>query len=508
MKLSFPPAWLAARVLRARYAAVLRDQRDPLAAQRRAYRRLRAALRGTEIARTTGLSAAADLDAFARDVPPRGYEDIAGLVARVVDGERSVLFHDAPRFIGLSSGTTGSNNKRIVHNAASIQGFRDFEFALAAIAEHHTGVNPAVCDRLCWGAAPTTNQRVRGVEQGYISGYLATRTRWLLRRRTVPSAAVGLIPDMGRKIRETGREARGRDIRMASAVPSYLIHLLEELRAAWGVADFSQIWPRLDVVFYSGTPIECYREPIVRLLGHPVHFAGMYLATECAIGYEIPALNGGRHGLFSLHLSDTVYTFRKLEGDGRVLTLGDLAAGDVVELFLSAQNGLINYRLGDCLKIHSVAPLLFEVTGRIGQGLNMAAEKVTISQLTRAAARVGETLLTPLRHFFICPGTSPAGRPCYEWTLLLDQPAAAGDLAALSAALDRAVMTENDDYREAREDLGFLDAPRVHVLDAAVARRYFARDAARGQLKMKNAFESPALLQAFLRELEPSGQGG
>lgn len=498
----FPPPWLAAHVLRRRFAAVLEDQNDPLRAQRRAYLRLRAGLKGTEVARLSGLAAAEDLQAFARTVPARGYDFFADLTSRVVDrGERAVLFHGPPLFIGLSSGTTGVSNKRIVHNRATLRAFQGWEFALGALIERHAGVNPVVSDRLVWGAVPPeTTRSPTGVEQGYISGFLAANSRRILRRRTVPSGEVGQIPDMGRKIKEAARQVRGRDVRIASAVPSYLISLLEALRAEWGVANFAGIWPRLDVVLYSGTPIACYREPICGLLGREVQFLGMYLATECPIGYEVPSLSGGRSGLYSFHHGDVVFTFRRLDGDGGVLTVGDLVEGDEVELLLSTPGGLINYRVGDCLKIHAVRPLLFEVTGRIGHGVNIATEKVTLSQLARAVARVSGAAPAPIRHFFVCPGRSGGGRPCYEWTLLAERPGAL-DPGAMSAALDRALMEENGDYRECREELGFLDAPRVHVMDAAVARRYFERDAHRGQLKMKTAFETREELDRFLRGL-------
>lgn len=494
-------AFVASGVLRRRFHSLMQDQRDPLAAQRRAFSRLRAHLAGTEVSRWSGLGDAADLESYCRTVPPRGYEAFADLTARAVDqGQRDVLSPGRPAFIGLSSGTSGQAPKRVVHTERSLRSFRDFEASLGAIIEHHAGINPVVSDRLVWGAAPANVPRAAAIETGYISGYLATRPRRLLRDRTVPSAPVGALVDMAQKIHQTGLQARGRDLRMASAVPTYLIHLLEELRAAWGVADFSAIWPRLDLILYSGTPIDCYREQIQRLLGRPVRFLGMYLATECPIGYEVPALAPQQHGAYAFHLDQTVFTFTRLGGDGRVLSVADLVAGDEVELLLSAPHGLLNYRVGDCLKIRSTAPLLFEVIGRLGQGMNVAAEKVPLVQLAQAVAQVGAAAATPIRHFFVCPGRSASDRPCYEWTLLCEQPAAL-DADALATALDRALMKENEDYRETREDLRFLDAPRVHLLDAAVARRYFERDAHRGQLKMKTAFDSREALDAFLREL-------
>ena len=507
--MSFPPAWLAAAVLRARFRSILRDQRSPLAAQERAFRRLRSALAGTAIARATGLEGAGDLGALARNVPVHDYTFYQPYVARTVDGgERSVLFHGAPAYVGLSSGTTGTTNKRVVHSAATIAGFTDHETSLGAIIERHSGVNPVVSDRLVWGATPPpTTRGPHGVEIGYISNKLATNVRRLLRKRSLPSADVGRIPDMMQKIRETERELRGRDLHLASAVPTYLINLLEELRAIWGIEDFRSVWPNLSAIVYSGTPIDNYRPQFQLLLGRPVQFFGMYVSTEGPLGYEIASLNGARNGLYSFHLGDTVYTFRKPGAGGPLMTVGDLQAGDEVELLLSAPHGLVNYQLGDCLRIHSTEPLLFEVTGRTGHGLNIATEKATLSQLARAVARVSTGSPVPIRHYFVAPGQSARGRACYAWTLLVDRPDAV-EAGALASALDGAMMDENIDYDDCRRQSSYLDPPTARVLDAAIARRYFERDAHRGQLKMKTAFDSPEKLEEFLRGLAVESPAG
>jgi hypothetical protein len=509
MRLPFPLAAIYERALARRFAAIARDQGSPLEAQERTYRALRAGLRGTEVARRTGLSDAGDLQSFAASVPVTDHAWYGEMIARVVDGaERRVLFRGPPELVGLTSGTTGSGDKRIVHDRASIQAFRDYELFMGVITGYHSDYNPFFDNRLSWGASSLVTRTARGVEQGYISGYMAAHPRRFVRRHTFPSEAVSRIPDMKRKIREAAPELRRTPIHLLSAVPSYALNLLEELSALWGVGDFSRIWPDLQIVLYGGTPIHPYRAQIAKLVGRPVQFMGMYVATEGPLGYELPSLNGGVNGLFSFHLASIVFTFRKLGGDGRVLTIADLAAGDEVELLLTTPNGLVQYRIGDCLRIHGTRPLLFEVTGRVGHGLNVATEKATLIQLTRAVSRAAAASPALVRHFFVCPDASDTGVPHYAWTLLVDRPEAV-DRGAMIAALDGAMMEENGVYREVREE-GSLSPPRLVLLDASVAARYFERDAHRGQLKMKTAFESREKLDAFLAGLgvEAGHDGG
>src|SRR4051812_14165202 len=130
MPLPRPLESLFRRAVDWQYAKLARDQRAPLAAQERTFRKLRAALRGTEVARRTGLEQAPDLAAFAASVEPHDSSYFEDMVARVVDrGERSVLFHGRPVFVAMPSGTTG-HGKRIVYDRRSIAAFDHYEFAL------------------------------------------------------------------------------------------------------------------------------------------------------------------------------------------------------------------------------------------------------------------------------------------------------------------------------------------------------------------------------------------
>ena len=139
--------------------------------------------------------------------------------------------------------------------------------------------------------------------------------------------------------------------------------------------------------------------------------------------------------------------------------------------------------------------------GRVGHGVNVAAEKVTLSQLNKAAARLSQQTDLGLRHFFVLPGQSAKAKPCYEWILLADRPNAV-PTSTVRDLLDEALMELNSDYRENRIDLGFLDLPNVQVLSSALANEYFEKASHRGQLKMKIAFDSREKFHTFLTELD------
>ncbi|HYE74900.1 MAG TPA: GH3 auxin-responsive promoter family protein, partial [Blastocatellia bacterium] len=240
------------------------------------------------------------------------------------------------------------------------------------------------------------------------------------------------------------------------------------------------------------------------LVGKKLNFIGAYISTEGPIGYEVPSLTGKQHGVYMFHFGDMVYTFRRLQNGNQhvsnpLLGVADLRAGDEVEVFISSPSGLLNYAMGDCLRIKSVSPVIsFEILGRLGQGLNIAAEKVPMSQLQEAVALTAQVTGTPIRHFFVYPGKGEdSERPCYEWNLVVDNPNSASEEAFIEA-LDSTLQKLNFDYQEARVDTGFLSRPKVRLLPSSVTKAYFDRFSHRGQLKMKSAFESKQLFEEFL----------
>lgn len=486
--------------------------------QREAFARLQKNLRGTQIAKHLGLQNFQSLEAFTRSVKPSTYKDIASFVdAQFSNSQNHILFKGRTAFIGLSSGTTMANAKRILFSQDMVRSFEDFQMSLGAILEAHSDVQLGRDSRLTWGSSFETEKTLDGISCGYVSGFLATRSPKILRSLNFPSQETLKLIDMKDRLQKSAQELKGKDLRLLSGVPSYLIAFLEDLRKIWGIQNFSQVWPNLHTIIYSATAIDPFKEQLMELIGHPVQFIGCYAATEGPIGYEIPSITGSKNGIYAFHLGDFVYGFRLIKaGDQKTqklndergrhettLMLGELQVGDEVEVLISSPSGLLNYSMGDVIRIRSIKPYVtFEILGRLGQGLNLAAEKVSLKELQVSALQAAETLGQSIRHYFVHPGKGSEGKPCYEWTILVDRPDDL-DRARAQEALDQALMGVNPDYRENRLESFFLDAPRVHVLSSKLQRIYFEKESHRGQLKMKTCFDSKETFMAFLKSLTP-----
>ncbi|MBN8555625.1 MAG: GH3 auxin-responsive promoter family protein [Deltaproteobacteria bacterium] len=501
-----PLKTLASIYLAQKWKRIQQDQLNPVAAQERALQKLKRNLAHTLNAKI--LETVSTLEDFAVKVPVKVHSDFETSIEKVCNqNAKGLLFNDELEFVGLSSGTIGGKCKRIPFNKKMVKVFTSFQTNFAAIVEHHSKVKFIADKRLTWGSSPITGVTETGIPCGYISGFLATRSPSLMKSTAFPSIQTSLIENMKEKILTAGAEIKNEDIRIISAVPTYLINLLQELKAEWGIENFSEVWPNLEAIGYSATSIEPYREQIQKLIGKPLKFFGAYASTEAPLGYEIPSMNGNRSGVYSFNFGEIVFMFRKIINQGSdnatqsLCSVADLKVGDEVEVLISSPNGFLQYAMGDGLRILSVKPTItFEVLGRIGQGLNVATEKVPMRQLQKAVTLTAEKNKIQIAHFFVHPGQAANGTACYEWTLIVDQPENL-DAEVLGAFLDSTLMQLNADYEENRIQMGFLEKPIVHLMKTDVVKKYFAKESHRGQLKMKTAFDSADKFNTFLSEL-------
>lgn len=503
--------YLGNKVFSKEYRALVDAQNLPLQAQDEAFDRLKHALRSTVISNKGGLGTEGLSRAdWIRTAKLCEYDDIENLVQDCLQGKRGGLFHGAPSFVGLSSGTTGHNSKLIPFSSESMGVFKRFQRKVAAIVHHESEINLLHEGRVTWGTNPSLYTDERGLDHGYVSGYLSVKSPRILRKTNFPCVETMLINDMELKIEEALTELMNvNHIRVLSGVPSYLIQLLESLCGALGSKDLATHWPQMDTVVYSGTNIAPYRERLEKLLGKRLNFVGIYVATECPFGFEVPALNGGRNGVYSLNVEDVVFSFRDLQTDSpKLLALEDLTLGQEVEVLVSMPNGLLNYRTGDCLKVVSTAPFLFELSGRLGQALNVSAEKVSQAQIARAIERVNAELGGSITHYFVCPDTVSQNKPVYRWTIFMSPGSAFYDKRdQLAEWIDEALMQENGDYKEHRLETTFLGMPRVDVLPAQWIQNYFQKKCIKGQLKIKTTFESLDQMQGFVELLRTEMRG-
>lgn len=461
------------------------------------WRRLRQVLQGTRIHRDLGLAGIRSYSEYVAKVPVHDYAFFEPYVERVERGESNVLFADSCTGFALSSGTSGYDSKKIPLNQRMLRSFVRAQTLLAsrvALLERDA-VDLFKFERLTFGSAPVL-YRKGNFNYGYISGVISTRMPRLLRKRTFPSERVLALPQWEQKLHGLMEETVGRDIRMVSGIPTYMINIFEYILERAGLPQIRALWPNLRYFLYAGTAIDQYLARINELVGQELRYYGFYTSTEAPIGIPYRAYSGGAQQY--LLNPDLLVSFTP-SGTSDVVGVTDIACTTRYMVNIGTPNGFVHYAMKDVVQFEEIdGHLVFQFVGRDGEVLNLAAEKVTKDDLLRTVDSAKQQVRFEPRHFLVSPCIREDGVPAYRWTLFVNRSIPV-DEAAIAAALDDALQRHNLDYRDCRR-IGVIGSPVVSIVDAALLDGYFARNRGSGQFKMKTTFKSSDEYAHFMRD--------
>lgn len=469
---------------------------DPAAAQARTLRALLRRGARTRFGRDHGLArvleapagdAAALLAAYRAAVPPRPYEamwrEYWQPAFPVLDG---VSWPGRTPFLAVTSGTTSGRTKYIPVTPAMRRS--NLRASLDVIG-HHLLARPesrAFAGRsfLLGGSTHLTDEAPPGaprVRSGDLSGIAAaTMPRWA-QRFAFPPPELALMADWEAKLERTARASLGADIRVLTGTPSWLLILLERVRALRGGAP---PYPDLELLVHGGVNFAPYRNRFAALLaGTRAETREVYPASE---GFIAGAHRGPDEGM-RLNLDNGLFhEFIPVEElDAAAPTrhwIGDAEPGVNYALALTTCAGLWSYVLGDTVRLVGRDPPRLRVTGRTAYGLSAFGEHLIAEEIEAAMAHAAASAGLDVTDWLVGPVFPAAEGELGRHRYLVEFAAPPGPeaLARFGAALDAALLTANDDYRAHRAGMA---APEVVALPPGA---FAAWMKARGRLGGQN----------------------
>lgn len=487
-------------ILKNKYQSLALSQSQFLQVQRENFEILKSELDGTDVYSDLGLDRINTYEQFIKEVSVRGYDEFKPYIDRLISGEKNVLFNNDPLYFGLTSGTSGKDSKKIPYNKQMISTFKDSQQMLASVVnEMVEDIDLVNSARLTYGSNPETYEH-NGISYGYISGILSSQTPYALKNVTFPTNDILAIENWEQKLDKLSDQVIPIDIKVASGIPSYLISIFEYVLEKTGKKEIKEIWPNLETVIYGATIIDPYRDRLNTLVGKKLNYFGIYASTEAPLGI---AINNARDEkqIYAFH-PKMLFTFTDVDDLSNTMGVGELEEGKSYFVNTSASNGFLNYTMKDIIRIKSVAPLLtFEVLGRMGSGINLAAEKTSDEHVLDSVLTLNKTLSVNVDHYFLCP-SNREGTPCYQWTIFSDE-LKVEDVKDVSDLLDAIMSDQNQDYSDCRED-EILAEPIVKIVSPVYLKDYFNANKDRGQFKMKTVFSSPETFSDFIQQAFPA----
>ena len=465
--------------------------------QERNWQALRRSLKSAAIFHHFKLEKIKSYQDYLQYLPPTTYLDYQKFIALILEGKTNILFAGSNQYFGLTSGTSGKDSKKIPYNREMISLFQNAQKIMAGQLVAHGNLQPLSSQRFAYGSNPICQQDGK-FTYGYISGILSAHLPELLAKNSFPSKEVLAMENWEQKLEKIYQSCATLDIEIVSGIPNYLITIMEYLLQRSGKKAIAQLWPGLHTMVYGATPITQYQERINRIVGKNLNYYGLYASTEAPLG--LPVNNAAFNFQEYTLVPGVIYSFTHCLDAETILGVMDLRVGEEYLIHVGTPNGLLQYQMQDIIKIIRLHPYIsFEVMGREGSLLNLAAEKTSESHLLNAVEKTGKDLQVSFDHHMVYP-SEKMGEACYCWVLFASNGKnEALDLEILAQRLDVNLMKFNEDYKDCRDDR-IIFPPAVEVLSSDLLSTLFARNKDRGQFKMKTSFPSQISFENYFQE--------
>lgn len=230
----------------------------------------------------------------------------------------------------------------------------------------------------------------------------------------------------------------------------------------WPIA--GRLWKKLRMISgIGGRMFALHEAALKRYIGELPVCHCVYGASECVMGVPL-APDKAEYALLPRAAH---YEFRSLRDD-RIVGMDALEVGVEYGLVLTTFSGLYRYAMADILTVTSFigeTPVV-EISGRIGNVLNVAGEKLDEASM-REAIRIW-TGRTGLVLADCAAGTDLHSVPGCYYLFIESAGTESGD-AGLARAFDEALRSVSPEYDDVRK-LKMLEMPRVQLLPAGAIR--------------------------------------
>lgn len=453
-------------------------------------------------AKTSGIDSLAS--AYAETTPLRNYEDFREDVMRMVEGEKDVLWPGLCRNFAQSSGTTGGRSKYIpiTEDGLKYNHYKGATYSVALYLNSNPSSRMFSGKGLILGGSFATEvvKMRKGVVVGDLSATLIERINPLINFFRVPDKRTALLEDWQEKLPLIARKAADARITNISGVPSWMMQVLLKVLEIKGASSLKEVWPGLEVFFHGGISFAPYREEYNRICqGLDMHWSEVYNASE---GYFAISDNSGQPGMTLLVNSGVYYEFLPL-GSETTVSIDKLEKGKVYELVVSTINGLWRYRIGDTVRIESVAPLKISIAGRTKSFINAFGEELMEDNAEKALAKACAETKASIHNYTVAPVYAQGTRKGkHQWLIeWIQQPSS---IETFTEILDRELRSLNSDYDAKRSHDIFLDAPLITTLPAETFHRWlttFGSGKLGGQRKVPRLNNTRDIADAILNSL-------
>jgi hypothetical protein len=412
--------------------------------------------------------------------PLRSYAEYErGYGERAFAGEPNIIVPGIIPYF-LQSGGTTSREKYLPLTPRGIQSTKQGSFTTTLVYTHTSKQYHIYLGKWLFVVGShqplnLENGRVAYRLSGFMVSKMAPFLDWLF---LYPRKKINAERHFPTKMKQLARSVIHEHIRTISSNPAWLVELLTlarehaELSPEQGL---NTIWKHITCVFYSGTTIEPYREPLRQLLHSHIDFFGSYASAE---GYFACQVSSTEELYFFIPSQEIFYEFVPFYAYGKTnpprLPLWEVEKDVDYVVYVSTPNGLFSYCMEDIIQFKSTFPHQFIITGRSALFLNVAGEHLGVSEVEQAVSRAATDFQLIIPYFTwgpapIRPHSKHVG---HEWVFANTHPPNQSN--EFVARIEAYLMELNPNYKIYRGS-GFLAPPLVRWVSPRVFTSWLER---------------------------------
>jgi hypothetical protein len=475
----------------------------PEEAQERWLRRILDRARETEQGKRWGFSEIKNGEQFARAVPAQDYEAVKGDIARMMRGEKNVLWPGEINWYSKSSGTTSDKSKFIPVPYGNI-----FNCHIAGAWDAVTLLYHNKPDMQAFRykhlAVPGSFQPLPDYPKtrfGDVSAILVQHMPTVARVLYTPDTRTNLMPNFEEKLQKIAEiTSKQRDICLFGGVPTWLIVLFRMVLEKSGKSNLLEVWPHLQAYMHGGVGFEPYRATFRELIpSDSFAYQEIYNASEGFFGVQCDL---GQQDLLLLADNGVYYEFvptSEWEKDHpKTVMLQDVVIGENYAVMITANNGLSRYLLGDTITFTRRYPFCFRITGRTKQFINAFGEEVMVGDADKALAEACRQLNASVTEYTAAPVyfTAEKSRGGHEWVVEFEKEPA--NLEQFNQVLDESLQKINSDYEAKRYKGMALDQLKINPVPKGTFIRWMR---ARGKFGNQNKVPRLANHRQYVEEI-------
>ncbi len=418
---------------------------------------------------------------------------------RTIEGLEDITWPGSPDYFALSSGTTGSESKRIPVTQDMINAIRDTGIKQIMSLSNHELPDAFFDKEIMMLGSSTDLEEVDGHYEGEISGISAGNIPFWFKGYYKPGEEIASIEDWDDRVQRIAEKAAEWDIGALSGIPSWIELMLKKVVEHNKLNTIHDIWPNLSVFTSGGVAFDAYRKSFEEHLERPLLYLDTYLASEGFMAYQSRphedmamqlAYEGGIYFEFVPFEEQYFDENGSPLPDAPALSLAEVEEGLDYALLISTVSGAWRYSIGDTITFTDKSRAEIKITGRTKHFLNVVGSQLSVAKMNAGVQHLEQKFDMSIPEFTVGAVKSD-GLFHHHWYMGSESTESV-DEEKMAEVIDEKLKSLNKNYRVARGKA--LKGVKVDVVPTQVFHDWSERNKKKGgQIKTARMMDEEGL---------------